>query len=266
MNTGLIFYRVTRYLKYLFVSVNRRGHGIHSPFVFDIVNRVFRNKTDPALVYSIEKIRERLIRDKRTIHVTDLGAGAEKSLNIMRKVSDIARTSAVSEKYGKLLANMAAEFGGPLVVEFGTSLGISTMYLASACGETSVFSMEGCQETAEIAGVNFKEAGLKNIRLEVGPFEESIPLIISQGIRPGLVFIDGNHRKKPLLDYFEKMAEISDNNSVIIIDDISYSREMEEAWNEIKQSGRVSLTIDIFRMGIVFFRKGVCRNDYIIRY
>jgi predicted O-methyltransferase YrrM len=266
MNTGLIFFRVTKYLKYIFVSVNRKGHGIHSPFVFNVVNRVFRNKTDHTLVYSIEKVRKRLIRDKRIINVTDLGAGSEKCLNNLRKVSDIAGNSAVPEKYGRLLANMAAEFGSPLIVEFGTSFGISTMYMASVCRETPVFSMEGCPETAEIAGMNFKETGLKNIRLEVGPFEDSMPLIISQGIKPGLVFIDGNHRKEPLLDYFEKMAEISDNNSVIIIDDINYSQEMEDAWNEIKQSGKVTLTIDIFRMGIVFFRKGVSRNDYIIRY
>jgi predicted O-methyltransferase YrrM len=231
-----------------------------------MVSRVFRNKTDPAVVYCIEKLRRRLISDKRIINVIDFGAGAEKRRNNLKKVSDIARYSAVPEKYGKLLANMAAEFGSPLVIEFGTSLGISTLYMALSCGETSLLSMEGCPETAEIANRNFKEAGLKNIRFKVGPFEDNIPEIISQGIKPGLVFIDGNHRKKPLLDYFKKMADISDNNSVIIIDDIYYSREMEEAWNEIKQYGKVSLTIDIFRMGIVFFRAGIGRNDYIIRY
>ena len=266
MNSGLIFFRIARYLKYIFVSVNRKGHGIHSPFVFDIVSRVFRNKTDPAVVYYIEKLRRSLTGDKRIINVMDFGAGAEKSPGNLKNVSDIAKYSAVPGKYGKLLANMAAEFGRPLVIEFGTSLGISTLYMALSCGETPLLSMEGSPETAEIASRNFQEAGLKNIRLKVGQFEDIIPEIINQGIRPGLVFIDGNHRKKPLLDYFKKMAEISDNNSVIIIDDIYYSPEMEEAWNEIKQYGKVSLTIDIFRMGIVFFRAGIGRNDYIIRY
>jgi predicted O-methyltransferase YrrM len=266
MNTGLIFFRVARFLKYVFVSLNRKGHGIHSPFVFDIVNRVFRNKTDISVVCNIEKLRARLINDGRVIEVTDLGAGTYKQTDNRKKVSDIAKYSAVPEKYGKLLANMAAEFGSPLVVEFGTSFGISTMYLAASCGETSVFSMEGCRAVAEIAEDNFREAGLKNIRLRVGPFEGSVPEIIESGISPGLVFIDGNHRKKPLLDYFKAMAEISDSNTVIIIDDINYSPEMNEAWNEIKLNGKVSLTIDIFRMGIVFFRGGIDRKHYIIRY
>ncbi len=266
MNTGLIFFRISGYLRYIFVSLNRNGHGIHSPFVFDIVSRVFRNKTDPAIVNSIEKLRVRLKHDKRVIDIKDLGTGSVNQQNNLRKVSEIARNSSVPEKYGILLANMAAEYGGPLIVEFGTAFGISTMYMAASSVKTPVISMEGCPAAAEIAEKNFREAGLKNIRLIEGPFEDSIPEIVNQGIKPGLVFIDGNHRKIPLLDYFGKMAEISDDNTVIIIDDIAYSREMGEAWNEIKQSPKVSLTIDIFRMGIVFFRKGISRNNYIIRY
>jgi predicted O-methyltransferase YrrM len=266
MNTGLIFFRITKYLKYIFVSVNRNGHGIHSPFVYGIVSRVFRNKMDPAIVYSIEKVRGRLMRDTRIIDLKDLGAGSGSHRNSLRKVSEIARFSPVPEKYGRLLANLAAEFGSPLIIEFGTSFGISTMYMAASCGETPVITMEGSRAAAEIAVQNFKEVSLKNIRLITGSFEDCIPDIINQGIKPGLIFIDGNHSKKPLLENFEKMAGISDNNTVIIIDDITYSREMEEAWNEIKQYGKVTLTLDIFRMGIVFFRRGIGRKNYMIDY
>jgi predicted O-methyltransferase YrrM len=266
MNTGLIFYRIAKYLEYIFVSENRNGHGIHSPFVYYIVTSVFRNKTDHSFVSSIEKIRKRLMSDNTIIELQDHGAGSCSLRNNLRKVSDIARHSPVTEKYGRLLAGMAAEFGRPLIVEFGTSFGISTMYMASMCGEAEVITVEGSRAASEIAVKNFKEAGLKNIRLIKGTFEESIPDIIYQGIIPGLIFIDGDHRKKPLLENFEKMAGISDSNTVIIIDDINYSREMEEAWNEIKRYRKVTLTIDILRMGIVFFRKGIVRNNYIIRY
>jgi predicted O-methyltransferase YrrM len=266
MNTALFFFRVSRYLKYIMSAQNRKGHGIHSPFVFDLVSRVFRNKTDPAVVYYIEKVRKRLLRDTRIIDVNDLGSGSETGKNTPRKVSDIVRHSAVPEKYGKLLANMAAEYGGSLIVEFGTSLGISTMYMASRAGDSVIYSMEGCPATAEIAVSNFNEAGLNNIRLHTGSFRENIPGIIGIQKRPGLIFIDGDHRKEPLIEYFEKMADISDNNTVIIIDDINYSKEMEEAWIEIRKHERVSVTIDICRMGIVFFRKGIGRTNYLIRY
>ncbi|MBK8883521.1 MAG: class I SAM-dependent methyltransferase [Bacteroidales bacterium] len=266
MNSGLIFFRVAKYLNYIIVSDNRRGHGIHSPFVFDLVNRVFRNKTDSTVVYSIEKIRRRLKGDKRKIAVRDLGSGSEKPGSNLKKVSEIARFSAVNKKYGMLLAKMAAEFAGPLIIEFGTSFGISTMYMASSCRDTHVASMEGCPATTEIADLNFKEAGLTNITLHVGPFEDIISEIVKMGITPGMVFIDGNHRKEPVLEYFDKMAEVSDNKTVIIIDDIYFSAEMSEAWDEIRKREKVTLTVDLFRMGIVFFRSGMGRKEYIIRY
>jgi mRNA degradation ribonuclease J1/J2 len=110
------------------------------------------------------------------------------------------------------------------------------------------------------------EAGVDNIILNEGLFDEVLPDILSGGVKPGLVFIDGNHRKVPVLNYFTSIAENSDSKTVIIIDDIHYSKEMEEAWEEIRLDDKVSVTIDIYRMGIVFFRRGINRNNYIIRY
>jgi predicted O-methyltransferase YrrM len=260
------FFTVAKYLRYILLSGHRKGHGIHSPFVFDLVSRVFRNKIDPDIVFSIEKIRKKMISDKRAINVNDLGSGSEKIKTNLRKVSDIAKYSPVPKKYGVLLSNLAAEFGSPLILEFGTSLGISAMYMAAACSDAIVTTMEGCPAKSEIARSNFGEAGLNNIKLLTGEFEEVLPAILEKGIKPGLVFIDGNHRKKPVLEYFNTMAETSDNNTVIVIDDIYYSKEMEEAWTIIKQTKQVSVTIDLFRMGIVFFRQGMNHNNYMIRY
>jgi predicted O-methyltransferase YrrM len=246
--------------------MNKKGHGIHSPFVYNLVSNVFRNKIDPDIVFSIEKVRKRLISDRHSIIMNDLGSASENSKTNLRKVSEIARHSTVPEKYGLLLSNMAIEFGKQAIIELGTSFGISTMYMASVNYETMVYTMEGCSETAEIARRNFKEKGLDNIKLLIGPFEKLLPELIDSGIRPGLVFIDGNHRKDPVMSYFRLITEYSDNNTVIIIDDIYYSKEMEEAWNKIKDCEKVSVTIDIFRMGMVFFRQGINHNNYIIRY
>ncbi len=259
-------FSTAKYLKYILLSGHKKGHGIHSPFVFDLVSRVFRNKIDHDIVLSIEKIRKKMISDKRTINVNDLGSGSAKMKTNLRKVSDIARYSPVPEKYGVLLSNLAAEFGDQHIVEFGTSLGISTMYLASSCSAATVYTMEGCPALSDIARTNFERAGLNNIKLLTGDFDEVMPEILDRNIKPGLVFIDGNHRRKPVLEYFKRMVGISDNKTVIVIDDIHYSQEMEEAWTIIKDSEKVSVTIDLFRMGIVFFREGMNHNDYTIRY
>jgi predicted O-methyltransferase YrrM len=259
-------FTIHRYLKYLLFSRYRRGHGIHSPFVFELVSNVFRNKIDPDIVCSIERIRKKLISDPGLINVNDLGAGSKKMKTSQRKVSEIARYSAVSKKYGVFLSNMSKTFGKTDILEFGTSLGISTMYLAASCPEASVITMEGCKETSEIASRNFKEAGLTNIRLLYGSFDDLLRGIRSESVTPGLVFIDGNHRKESVMRYFSQVADMSDNNTVVIIDDINSSREMAEAWSEIKNHKDVTLSVDIFRMGMVFFRKGLNHFNYVVRY
>jgi predicted O-methyltransferase YrrM len=264
--TEMNFFLACNYLKYIIVSRHRKGHGIHSPFVFDLVSRVFRNKTRGDIVNRIEIVRKRLAGDKRLIDVLDLGAGSGKMKSDSRKVADIAKFSPVSEKYGMLLSNLAEEFGKGGIIEFGTSFGISTMYMAALAPEEIIYSMEGCQTIAEIAKENFKSAGFGNIKQMVGSFEELIPGIVNEKLKPGLIFIDGNHRKKAVLDYFEKMIKIIDSETVIVLDDIYISKEMNEAWHEIQHNENVSVTIDVFRMGIVFFRKGITRQNYIIRH
>jgi predicted O-methyltransferase YrrM len=260
------FYYLSKYLKYIFQSANRRGHGIHSPFVFNLIFKVFRNKISSDIVCKIEMIRKKLVTEKTIIEVTDFGAGSVMSKFNFRKVSEIAAYSSVPEKYGRLLYGLSTEFGNQLIIEFGTSLGISTMYMAAGNQKSVVYTMEGSPSISEIAKRNFAEAGLQNIESHTGPFEKLLPEIEERKISPGLVFIDGNHRREPTIEYFNRMAALADINTVIVIDDINYSPEMGEAWNEIKRDERVSFTVDIFRMGLVFFREGMTPCDYIIRY
>jgi predicted O-methyltransferase YrrM len=262
----MIFSQAVKYLNYILLSHHRKGHGIHSPFVYDLVSRVFRNKIDPDVVLKVEQVRQKMISDNRIISVKDLGSRSVSLKTNLRRVSGIARYSAVPVKYGRLLSNLAAEFGHPLIIELGTSLGISAMYLAASCPDAVVCTVEGCPATASIARQNFVEAGFKNIMLSEGPFDEVLPGLANIGIKPGLVFIDGNHRKEPVIKYFSQLAELSDSKTIILIDDINNSKEMAEAWEEIKLHPKVSISVDLFRMGIIFFREGINHNNYAIRY
>lgn len=258
--------RFMNYLEYFLFSHHKRGHGLHSPFVFKLVSEHFRNKIDPGVVKRIEFIRNSNISDKRLISVRDLGAGSLKMKGNIRKVSEIARYSPVPRKYGMLLSNLASGFGGSSIIEMGTSLGISTMYLASGAPESMVYTIEGCPATASVARENFLSSGIENIRLLTGSFEDHLPELIGAGIKPGLVFIDGNHRNDPVLSYFRQVVDISGPDTLVILDDIHISEEMDRAWEEIKRNENVTITIDIFRMGLVFFRKGIARFNYVIRY
>ncbi len=262
----MIYYRISTYIRYIIEALPCSGHGVHSPFVFDLVSRIFRNKIDPGVVCSIEKIRKDLRSDKTAIKIRDLGAGSGIMGTDTRKISDITRYSAVPEKYGHLLYRLSEEFGAPSVVEFGTSLGISTMYLASAATGVPVFTMEGCPETAAVAERNFEKLGLKNITVLKGSFDDSIPELKAKAGNPGLVFIDGDHRKDAVLRYFSRVVDMAGPDTVVVLDDINYSEEMGEAWEEIRRHPEVTLSVDIYRMGLVFFRKGIASMSYRIRY
>src|SRR5450759_4591631 len=102
--TEMIFFRIVKYLKYILLSRHRKGHGIHSPFVFDLVSRLFRNITDPKIVFKVEQIRKKLIADEQTILVHDLGSGSELSKEYLRRVADIAKKSPVTRKYCRFLS------------------------------------------------------------------------------------------------------------------------------------------------------------------
>jgi predicted O-methyltransferase YrrM len=260
----MILYRSLKYLKYILLARHARGHGIHSPFVFNLIIKVFRKKTDQPLLRKVEQIRKKMRSDKKSILVNDPDSNSEKSK--MRRVSSIARYSQVSEKYGRLLSNLASEFGNPVIIEMGTSLGLSTLYMAGSSKDAAVYTIEGCKEIAELAQQNFFEAGLNNIKVFAGSFDEILPELLKSDIKPGLIFIDGILRKKAVIHYFNMLAEVSDNKTAIVINDINYSKEMAEAWDEIKLHKKVSVTVDIFRMGIVFFREGISHNNYVIRY
>jgi predicted O-methyltransferase YrrM len=262
----MAYSRIINYLNYKLLSHHKLGHGIHSPFVYDLISRVFRNKIEQSVVLNVERIRKRMLSDNRTISVNDLGSGSRSLKTKSRKVADIAKHSPVSGKYGILLSNMASEFGGNLIIELGTSVGISAMYLAGSVSDTTVYTIEGSPEIAAIARHNFTEANLTNIKILEGSFDDVLTVLLKKSAIPGLVFIDGNHRKEPLLRYFNMITESSDSHTVVIIDDINYSAEMNEAWNELKQNSKVSVSIDVFQMGILFFREGISRADYTIRY
>ena len=264
--TQLDTHTLKTYLWYKLFAGHRKGHGIHSPFVFHLISEVFRNKTTSGFVLDLENARKSMHSRRQVLRVTDLGSGSRYMKGNLRPISEIAKHSAVPPKYGKLLYSLASEFGGRDIIELGTSLGMSTMYLSRGSSSSTVHTVEGCSETASIASAYFIQAGLTNIVQYTSGFDEAISEFHEKQIKPGLVFIDGDHRKESVLRYFRALSEMGNDKTVIVIDDIHSSKEMGEAWELIMKDLSVSLTIDIFRMGLVFFREGLTPSNYIIRY
>ncbi|HEY0433308.1 MAG TPA: class I SAM-dependent methyltransferase, partial [Chitinophagaceae bacterium] len=213
-----------------------------------------------------EALRKRLRTDRRVITIDDYGAGGGGNKN-KRSVSSIARRSLKPKKYASLVARIAGYLRPQRVIELGTSLGVTTAYIARACPEASIETLEGSPEIAAIAGDHFAALGINNIRVVTGSFDNTLPAILCNTTTVNFAFVDGNHRKAPTLTYFHWLAERCLPESVLVFDDIHWSREMEAAWREITRHPAVTCSIDLFFLGIVFFRKEFREpQHFIIRY
>lgn len=261
---ALLPHPVRAYLRHLRTAGNR--HDVHSPFVFALVVEVLRKRTPPAEHADTEKLRAALLKDPRTITVTDLGAGSRSNNNSERRVRDIARTALKPRGEAEQLARMARYFNPRNVLELGTSLGITTLYLARAAPLAHIHTIEGCPAIAAIAQENFTAQKAVNIISHVGPFSTELPTVLNSMGSLDLVFIDGNHAAEPTLDYFNRCLGKAHNDTVFVFDDIHWSEGMEEAWAAIKAHPQVTVTIDLFHFGIVFIRKEQQREDFILSY
>jgi predicted O-methyltransferase YrrM len=255
---------IYEYLNYLWVSVTK--YKIHSPFLFKLVTEVFEKHLLYEDYERIEFIREKLLRDNSQITIQDFGAGSRMFPSNLRTVKQIAKSSVKKEKYAHLLYMFVRHFRANSILELGTSLGITTSYLASAHPNVRVHTIEGCPSIANIAADNFKKLHLKNIDLIVGRFDDELENVCKSVGKFDLIFVDGNHRESATIDYFEKLLPYCHNDTVLIFDDIHWSEEMEEAWQFIKNHEAVTVTIDILEMGIVFIRKENRQKEHFYIY
>jgi predicted O-methyltransferase YrrM len=256
------FQLAKKYLHYYLTASNGKGHGIHSPFVFDFVKNVLNDKTSYPPYQSIEKTRKQLLADSRVIEVEDFGAGSTVIKTNKRVVSAIAASSLKPKKYAQLLFRMVKYYNPETIIELGTSFGITTAYLASANAASKIFSCEGSGAIASIAKQNFETLQLKNVQLTQGDFAKTISPLLSSLKEINLAFVDGNHRKEPTLEYFNQLLKYTNPATILIFDDIHWSAEMEAAWDVIQQHPAVTLTIDLFFIGVVFFNADINHKQH----
>lgn len=251
-----------KYIRYFLQSDT--AYAVHSPFVFTFTQELLYDKRAFYAFEAIEKRRKQLLSDTHLIPVTDLGAGTSLQKVTEKRVCDIARSAAKSPKYGKLLFRLVNHFHPENIIELGTSLGISAAYLASASAHSQLQTLEGSEAIADIALETFQELKLQNISIVRGNFDDTLAPVLRRIPRLDMAFIDGNHRKEPVLRYFSQCLTQIHDSSLIIFDDIHWTKEMEEAWESIKANPAVTLTIDLFFLGLVFFRKDFKEKQHFV--
>jgi predicted O-methyltransferase YrrM len=245
-----------KYLQYYFTAGNGKGHGIHSPFVFDFITHVLNDKKEQECYAAIEALRQSLLQNTNAIDVEDFGAGSAVIHTNRRVIGKIAASSLKLKKYAQLLYRIARYYKPETIIELGTSFGITTSYLASASEDARVITCEGAKNIAAVAQENFASLKLKNVQLITGDFEKTLPSLLASIKKIDMAFVDGHHKKEPTIDYYKMLLKLSHAKTILIFDDIHWSREMEEAWNHIRQDAAVTLSIDLFFIGLIFIDPG----------
>ena len=254
-------YQIISYLKFLFTSTNQ--HGVHSPFVYDLVTKCFYDKTNYKEYRNIKNYRDTLINSKDKIHINDLGEGSKILDPKERYVKSMAKASGSSFKFSKLLFRLTRYLDSNQSLELGTSLGVATHAIALAKKEHQITTIEGCANTSDYAQSQFKKNNIPNTTFIKGDFTTQLPALKTQSF--DFVFFDGHHNKAATLQYFETLLPKANNNSVFVFDDIYWSKDMTKAWKEIITNNTVTVSIDIFHLGFVFFRKEQPKQHFKIR-
>ena len=255
---------VKNYFKYYFKANTK--HSIHSPFVFEFVTKVLESKIDAVeKLKEVENLRKDLLSSSQELNIIDLGANNIQNSCYRKRVRAIVKNSAKSKKYARLLYKIAKFYKLNNILELGTSAGFSSMYFAAA-GHNNVITVEGSPETAGLAAENFAKLNFKNIQVIKGNFDDVLPNILKNTESFDCVFFDGNHKEEATLNYFEQCLHHINNDTVFIFDDINWSEGMQKAWHNIMQHTSVKVTIDLYFLGIVFFRKELSKENFVIRY
>ncbi|RKS25462.1 putative O-methyltransferase YrrM [Flavobacterium endophyticum] len=253
---------LTSYLKFLWNSSN--AHGVHSPFVFDLVRKCFYDTKKYGEYKTLKKYRDSLLENKKTIEVTDFGSGSRVFKSNIRAINQIAKNAGVSSKNARLLFRIVRYFQPENVLEIGTSLGLATSALTLGNSKAKITTLEGCPHTAKVAQQQFQDFNF-SVTSVVTKFEAYLESENIQSATYDLIYFDGNHSKEATLHYFEALLPTIANNTVWIFDDIHWSSGMQEAWETIKKHPKVTVTIDTFQWGLVFFRKEQEKEHFILR-
>ena len=254
---------IKSYLKFFYNSKNQ--HGVHSPFVFNLVTKCFYDKKKYPEYTVLKNYRKSLLADKNLIEVTDFGAGSKVFKSNKRQIAKIAKTAGISPKRAELLFRITNYFQPSTILEIGTSLGLATTALSLGNKTSKITSLEGCPNTLYQCQLQLQKYNFNNIECINTEFSSYLKNFQLPASNFQLIYFDGNHSKQATLHYFKLLLPTITNETVWIFDDIHWSIEMEEAWEKIQQQPKVTVTIDTFQWGIVFFRVEQKKEHFVIR-
>ena len=245
-----------------FVVKSKTKYYMHSPFVYDLMVHVLEKKNTETELLFIQTFRQQLRREKGIkLNFQPIGAIAKAST---KSLADIEKNLSIPHRFGARLFHCIQRYQYRTIVEIGTCIGIGALYLAKANQEATVYTLEGNPDCYQKAAQLFAQNDIKNIEIIPGLFEDSLPSLLQHLKKIDLVVIDGNHQYESTVRYFNQLLPHLHEDSLVVIDDIYWSKEMNRAWKEIYQHDRVTLSLDFYRNGFLFFKKNRLEKEHFL--
>ncbi len=235
---------------------------MHSPFVYNLVTKCFYDKSDYKAYKLLNDYRTSLLKNTTEIEISDFGSGSRVFSSNIRSIRSIALTSGSTLKRTKLLCRITTYFKPKNSLELGTSLGLATHAIAVGSMNNTIKSIEGCEQIANLTK-KLLEVDYPNVRIHNSTFDKFLSKLSDEQF--DLIYVDGHHNYDATLFHFNTLINHVHNDSLMIFDDIYWSKEMKNAWDKIKSHPKVTVTIDTFYWGFVFFRKEQRKENFKIR-
>lgn len=258
-------YLALKKIEFCLTARHWKGYGVQAPFGFSFIREVLLEKEPFYFFAPMRFLRKQLLHNHQEIDSSSFGAGSKVSKSPKRKVSSLVRWSSATPKEGELIARIANWVKAKTILELGTCMGIGTLYLALADKRAEVYTIEGCESYLNKAKEHFNIMQIENIKGFCGNFEDVLPRILETTEQLDLIYLDGNHQEEPTINYFNEVLTKCHDNSVIVLDDIYWSKGMTNAWNRIVEHEKVTLSFDFFDLGVVFVSPKLQKEHFKVR-
>ena len=252
LRKGILLYRGIRY---------RHGFGVHSPFVFSLITKVIEEKCSYYSFHDIELIRKQLLfRDEPITYPDRKHNGKIRR----RTIGEVVRREAIKPKHGALLFRLTNYFKPQNILQLGPAMGLSTLYLTSYTSGLNCTALENVPEFVPIAQISFEKAARNPIDLRVGNYKELLPRALEDMGKVDLVFLNTTYEQQNNLWLFIECLKHVHDDTILVFEGIKTSHRMRNFWKKVCAHPAVTVTIDLYSMGIVFFNPKLHKRNYIV--
>lgn len=250
MTFQILIDRFIIYLKYYFKA--KTIYHIQSPLLFDFISNVFDQDQSYYAFYTIDAAYDSISNSQKTIPTDEFSNSHQQN---GKSLAQFASTAASPKKISYDLFRLVEFQKAKAILEMGSCVGLSSLSMALVSNDCTVTSIEGNTFLAQESRELHQRFGVKNIKLHNQLFSQFFESRNNEKF--DIILIDGDHNYQSTMNYIRHCLSALNENGIIIMDDIHWSKEMYKAWLEIQSMTEFTTSLECLRWGILFTNRNL---------